>query len=157
MEKDVLTVSTLGYCGSGKSTLIGHLRYKLKLFNQTTLASLNNQSVNEIGYNSRFASACYRLRWELHQERSIEPISVNLQTSNYDITLWDTPGYPHFLKLSTGVFSMSDLSSWFSNAMRSSATIRSLLRRTSKNRLSTPTRSELARSPESSPEWTIPA
>lgn len=96
-NKHLLNLVVIGHVDAGKSTLMGHLLYRLDLVNQKTMHKYKQES-------QKLGKASFAYAWVLDEgteERSrgvtMDIARTHFQTKRFDVVLLDAPGHKDFI------------------------------------------------------------
>jgi len=97
-QKPHLNLIIIGHVDHGKSTLVGHMLYRLGYFDEKTLKEITTQA-QKIGKESfKFAWLLDRLKEERERGLTITLSYMKFETKKYFFTIIDAPGHRDFVK-----------------------------------------------------------
>ena len=98
-EKPHLNLVVVGHVDHGKSTLFGHLLYKLGVVDERTVNKFAEESEKTgIGDSFKFAWVLDNLKEERERGVTIDLAFQRFSTNKYDFTCIDAPGHRDFVK-----------------------------------------------------------
>lgn len=96
--KPHLNLIVIGHVDHGKSTLVGHLLYRLGYFDAKTLQQIEEEAKKKGKESFKFAWLLDRLKEERERGVTIDLSFVKFETKRYYFTIIDAPGHRDFVK-----------------------------------------------------------
>ncbi|MCE4613141.1 MAG: translation elongation factor EF-1 subunit alpha [Desulfurococcales archaeon] len=97
-EKTHLNLVVIGHVDHGKSTLVGHLLYRLGLVEEKKLKELEEQAKARGKESFKFAWILDRMKEERDRGITIDLTFMKFETKKYVFTIIDAPGHRDFVK-----------------------------------------------------------
>ncbi len=97
-EKTHLNLIVIGHVDHGKSTLVGHLLYRLGYIDEKTLKTLEEEAKKKGKESFKYAWVLDRLKEERERGLTIDLTFVKFETKKYYFTIIDAPGHRDFVK-----------------------------------------------------------
>ncbi len=97
-EKPHLNLVVIGHVDHGKSTLVGHLLYRLGLIEEKKLKELEEQARAKGKESFKFAWVLDRMKEERDRGITIDLTFMKFETKKYVFTIIDAPGHRDFVK-----------------------------------------------------------
>ncbi|MCE4620112.1 MAG: translation elongation factor EF-1 subunit alpha [Desulfurococcales archaeon] len=97
-EKPHLNLVVIGHVDHGKSTLVGHLLYRLGLIEDKKLKELEEQAKAKGKESFKFAWILDKMKEERDRGITIDLTFMKFETKNYVFTIIDAPGHRDFVK-----------------------------------------------------------
>ncbi len=97
-EKPHLNLVVIGHVDHGKSTLVGHILYRLGLVDQKTLQMLEEEAKKKGKETFKYAWLLDKLKEERERGVTIALTYMKFETRKYIFTIIDAPGHRDFIK-----------------------------------------------------------
>lgn len=97
-EKQHLNLVVIGHVDHGKSTLVGHLLFRLGLIEEKRLKELEEQARAKGKESFKFAWVLDKMKEERDRGITIDLTFMKFETKNYIFTIIDAPGHRDFVK-----------------------------------------------------------
>jgi len=97
-EKPHLNLVVIGHVDHGKSTLVGHLLYRLGLIEDKKLKELEEQAKAKGKESFKFAWILDKMKEERDRGITIDLTFMKFETKKYIFTIIDAPGHRDFVK-----------------------------------------------------------
>jgi elongation factor 1-alpha len=97
-QKPHINLVVIGHVDHGKSTLVGHLLYRLGFVDEKTLKMLEEEAKKKGKESFKFAWLLDRLKEERERGVTIDLTFVKFETKKYYFTIIDAPGHRDFIK-----------------------------------------------------------
>jgi elongation factor 1-alpha len=97
-QKPHLNLIVIGHVDHGKSTLVGHLLYRLGYVDEKTLKTLEEEAKKKGKESFKFAWLLDKLKEERERGLTIDLSFVKFETKKYYFTIIDAPGHRDFVK-----------------------------------------------------------
>lgn len=97
-QKPHLNLIIIGHVDHGKSTMTGHMLYRLGYFDEKTLKDLETQAQKMGKESFKFAWLLDRLKEERERGLTISLSYMKFETKKYFFTIIDAPGHRDFVK-----------------------------------------------------------
>jgi elongation factor 1-alpha len=97
-QKPHLNLIIIGHVDHGKSTLVGHMLYRLGYFDEKTLKEIEAQAQKMGKESFKFAWLLDRLKEERERGLTITLSYMKFETKKYFFTIIDAPGHRDFVK-----------------------------------------------------------
>ncbi len=97
-QKPHLNLIVIGHVDHGKSTLVGHLLYRLGYVDEKTLKTLEEEAKKKGKESFKFAWLLDKLKEERERGLTIDLSFVKFETKKYYFTIIDAPGHRDFIK-----------------------------------------------------------
>ena len=97
-EKPHLNLVVIGHVDHGKSTLVGHLLYRLGLIDEKKLKELEEQARAKGKESFKFAWILDKMKEERDRGITIDLTFMKFETKKYVFTVIDAPGHRDFVK-----------------------------------------------------------
>ncbi len=97
-EKPHLNLVIIGHVDHGKSTLVGHILYRLGFIDPKKMAELEEQAKQKGKESFKFAWLLDRLKEERERGVTIDLAFMKFETKKYYFTIIDAPGHRDFVK-----------------------------------------------------------
>ncbi len=97
-QKTHLNLVVIGHVDHGKSTLVGHLLFRLGFVDEKTLRQLEDEAKKKGKESFKFAWLMDRLKEERERGLTIDLSFVKFETKKYYFTIIDAPGHRDFIK-----------------------------------------------------------
>ncbi|NOZ89254.1 MAG: translation elongation factor EF-1 subunit alpha [Crenarchaeota archaeon] len=97
-EKPHINLIVIGHVDHGKSTLVGHLLFRLGFVDEKTLRQLEEEAKKKGKESFKFAWLMDRLKEERERGVTIDLSFVKFETKKYYFTIIDAPGHRDFIK-----------------------------------------------------------
>jgi len=97
-QKPHINLVLIGHVDHGKSTLVGHLLYRLGFVDEKTLKMLEEEAKKRGKESFKFAWVLDKLKEERERGVTIDLTFVKFETKNYYFTIIDAPGHRDFIK-----------------------------------------------------------
>jgi elongation factor 1-alpha len=97
-QKTHLNLVVIGHVDHGKSTLVGHLLFRLGFVDEKTLRQLEEEAKKKGKESFKFAWLMDRLKEERERGLTIDLSFVKFETKKYYFTIIDAPGHRDFIK-----------------------------------------------------------
>ncbi len=97
-QKPHLNLVVIGHVDHGKSTLVGHILYRLGLVDQKTLQTLEEEAKKKGKESFKFAWLLDKLKEERERGVTIALTYMKFETRKYIFTIIDAPGHRDFIK-----------------------------------------------------------
>ncbi|MEB3774051.1 MAG: translation elongation factor EF-1 subunit alpha [Desulfurococcales archaeon] len=98
VEKPHLNLVVIGHVDHGKSTLVGHLLYRLGLIEEKKLKELEEQARAKGKESFKFAWILDKMKEERDRGITIDLTFMKFETKKYVFTVIDAPGHRDFVK-----------------------------------------------------------
>jgi len=98
LQKPHLNLIFIGHVDHGKSTLVGHLLYRLGYFDQKTLAMIEEEAKKMGKESFKYAWLLDKLKEERERGVTISLSYMKFETKKYFFTIIDAPGHRDFVK-----------------------------------------------------------
>ncbi|MCD6301633.1 MAG: translation elongation factor EF-1 subunit alpha [Staphylothermus sp.] len=96
--KPHLNLVVIGHVDHGKSTLVGHILYRLGLVDQKTLQTLEEEAKKKGKESFKYAWLLDKLKEERERGVTIALTYMKFETRKYIFTIIDAPGHRDFIK-----------------------------------------------------------
>jgi elongation factor 1-alpha len=97
-QKPHINLVVIGHVDHGKSTLVGHLLYRLGFVDEKTLKMLEEEAKKKGKESFKYAWLLDRLKEERERGVTIDLTFVKFETKKYYFTIIDAPGHRDFIK-----------------------------------------------------------
>lgn len=97
-QKPHLNLIIIGHVDHGKSTMTGHILYRLGYFDEKTMKEIEEQAKKMGKESFRFAWLLDRLKEERERGLTISLSYMKFETKKYFFTIIDAPGHRDFVK-----------------------------------------------------------
>ena len=97
-QKPHINLVVIGHVDHGKSTLVGHLLFRLGFVDEKTLRQLEDEAKKKGKESFKFAWLMDRLKEERERGVTIDLSFVKFETKKYYFTIIDAPGHRDFIK-----------------------------------------------------------
>ncbi|ADI32742.1 translation elongation factor EF-1 subunit alpha [Staphylothermus hellenicus] len=97
-EKPHLNLVVIGHVDHGKSTLVGHILYRLGLIDQKTIQMLEEEAKKRGKESFKYAWLLDKLKEERERGVTIALTYMKFETRKYIFTIIDAPGHRDFVK-----------------------------------------------------------
>ncbi|HIP65053.1 MAG TPA: translation elongation factor EF-1 subunit alpha [Pyrodictium sp.] len=97
-QKPHINLIIIGHVDHGKSTLVGHLLYRLGFVDEKTLKMLEEEAKKRGKESFKFAWILDKLKEERERGVTIDLSFVKFETKKYYFTIIDAPGHRDFIK-----------------------------------------------------------
>ena len=97
-QKPHINLIIIGHVDHGKSTLVGHLLYRLGFVDEKTLKVLEEEAKKRGKESFKFAWILDKLKEERERGVTIDLSFVKFETKKYYFTIIDAPGHRDFIK-----------------------------------------------------------
>ncbi|MCE4604769.1 MAG: translation elongation factor EF-1 subunit alpha [Aeropyrum sp.] len=97
-EKQHLNLVVIGHVDHGKSTLVGHLLYRLGYIEDKKLKELEEQAKSRGKESFKFAWILDKMKEERERGITIDLTFMKFETKKYIFTIIDAPGHRDFIK-----------------------------------------------------------
>jgi len=97
-QKPHINLIVIGHVDHGKSTLVGHLLFRLGFVDEKTLRQLEEEAKKKGKESFKFAWLMDRLKEERERGVTIDLSFVKFETKKYYFTIIDAPGHRDFIK-----------------------------------------------------------
>ncbi|MCE4601418.1 MAG: translation elongation factor EF-1 subunit alpha [Desulfurococcales archaeon] len=97
-EKPHMNLVVIGHVDHGKSTLVGHLLFRLGLVDEKKLKELEEQAKSKGKESFKFAWILDKMKEERDRGITIDLTFMKFETRNYIFTIIDAPGHRDFVK-----------------------------------------------------------
>ncbi|MCC6040782.1 MAG: translation elongation factor EF-1 subunit alpha [Desulfurococcaceae archaeon] len=97
-QKPHLNLIMIGHVDHGKSTMTGHILYRLGYFDEKTMKEIEEQAKKMGKESFRFAWLLDRLKEERERGLTISLSYMKFETKKYFFTIIDAPGHRDFVK-----------------------------------------------------------
>lgn len=97
-QKPHINLVVIGHVDHGKSTLVGHLLFRLGFVDEKTLRTLEEEAKKKGKESFKFAWLMDRLKEERERGVTIDLSFVKFETKKYYFTIIDAPGHRDFIK-----------------------------------------------------------
>ena len=97
-QKPHINLVVIGHVDHGKSTLVGHLLFRLGFVDEKTLRQLEEEAKKKGKESFKFAWLMDRLKEERERGVTIDLSFVKFETKKYYFTIIDAPGHRDFIK-----------------------------------------------------------
>ncbi|MET1160709.1 MAG: translation elongation factor EF-1 subunit alpha [Thermoprotei archaeon] len=98
LQKPHLNLVIIGHVDHGKSTLVGHILYRLGLVDQKTLQTIEEEAKKRGKESFKFAWLLDKLKEERERGVTIALSYMKFETKKYFFTIIDAPGHRDFVK-----------------------------------------------------------
>ncbi|WP_440058995.1 translation elongation factor EF-1 subunit alpha [Thermogladius sp. 4427co] len=97
-QKPHLNLVIIGHVDHGKSTMVGHLLYRLGYFDQKTIQAIEEEAKKMGKESFKFAWLLDRMKEERERGVTIALSYMKFETKKYFFTIIDAPGHRDFVK-----------------------------------------------------------
>ncbi|WP_448578800.1 translation elongation factor EF-1 subunit alpha [Thermosphaera sp.] len=97
-QKPHLNLVIIGHVDHGKSTMVGHILYRLGYFDQKTIQMIEEESKKMGKESFKFAWLLDRMKEERERGVTISLSYMKFETKKYFFTIIDAPGHRDFVK-----------------------------------------------------------
>ncbi len=97
-EKPHMNLVVIGHVDHGKSTLVGHILYRLGLIDQKTIKALEEEAKKKGKESFKYAWLLDKLKEERERGVTIALTYMKFETRKYIFTIIDAPGHRDFIK-----------------------------------------------------------
>ncbi|RUM47798.1 MAG: translation elongation factor EF-1 subunit alpha [Hyperthermus sp.] len=97
-QKTHINLVVIGHVDHGKSTLVGHLLFRLGFVDEKTLRQLEDEAKKKGKESFKFAWLMDKLKEERERGVTIDLSFVKFETKKYYFTIIDAPGHRDFIK-----------------------------------------------------------
>ncbi len=97
-SKPHLNLVVIGHVDHGKSTLVGHLLYRLGVFDEKYIKSLEEEAKKKGKESFKYAWLLDKLKEERERGLTIDLAFMKFETKKYYFTVIDAPGHRDFVK-----------------------------------------------------------
>ncbi|ABM81402.1 translation elongation factor EF-1 subunit alpha [Hyperthermus butylicus] len=97
-QKPHINLVVIGHVDHGKSTLVGHLLYRLGFVDEKTIKMLEEEAKKKGKESFKYAWLLDRLKEERERGVTIDLTFVKFETKKYYFTIIDAPGHRDFVK-----------------------------------------------------------
>ncbi len=97
-QKPHINLVVIGHVDHGKSTLVGHLLYRLGYVDEKTMKMLEEEAKKKGKESFKFAWILDKLKEERERGVTIDLTFVKFETKKYYFTIIDAPGHRDFIK-----------------------------------------------------------